>query len=63
MGKLDRTVKIKTTDGQSMSVSCSSLPITIIYEYEGKQKIYTLKATKNDKLLLNWFVLIRAVNF
>jgi len=54
MGKLDRTVKIKTTDGQSMSVSCSSLPITIIYEYQGKQKIYTLKAaTKKEGLYMN----------
>ena len=44
MDKQARTVKIKTADGDTMDVSSACLPITIIYEYQGKQKIYVLKA-------------------
>ena len=62
MGQEVAKIIIKTPDGKDVDVSTASLPLTIVYEYQGKQKIYTLKATKNNKLLMNWFVLIRAVN-
>jgi len=52
-GQEAKTIIIRTNDGKDMSISGAKLPLTIIYEYNGEQRLYTLKATKNDKLLMN----------
>lgn len=49
MGNEIRTVKIKTTDGQSMSVSAISLPITLIYKCGNLEREFTVKESKKKK--------------
>lgn len=54
MGQEVAKITIKTPTGQDMSITSASLPLTIIYECQGKQKIYTIKpATKKEGLFMN----------
>ena len=54
MGQEVAKITIRTPNGKDMDITSASLPLTIVYEYQGKQKVYTLKpAKKKEGLYMN----------